>query len=73
MTNSQPGIKLTEQWRKSSLSNGNGGNNCVEVRRSGDGQIHVRDSKDPDGPQLHFTPDEWKAFLGGAQNNEFVL
>jgi hypothetical protein len=36
-----------------------------------DGQIGVRDSKDPQGPVLRFTPDEWRAFLGGARHGEF--
>jgi hypothetical protein len=64
---------LSDKWHKSSFSNGNGGANCVEVRRSQDGQVHVRDSKDPEGPQLHFTPDEWKAFVSGAKADEFAL
>ena len=45
------------QWRKSSHS---GGTECVEVA---DG-VQVRDSKDPDGPVLAFTPAEWRAFIG---------
>jgi hypothetical protein len=27
-------------------------------------RIGVRDSMDPSGPVLRFTPDEWRAFLG---------
>jgi hypothetical protein len=27
-------------------------------------RIGVRDSMDPAGPVLRFTPDEWRAFLG---------
>ena len=56
-------------WTKSSLSFSN--SNCVEVANLADGQIGVRDSKDPQGPVLRFTPDEWRAFLGGARNGEF--
>jgi hypothetical protein len=56
-------------WVKSSLSYSNG--NCVEVASLPDGEIGVRDSKDPDGPVLRFTPGEWRAFLGGARNGEF--
>jgi hypothetical protein len=56
-------------WIKSSLSFSNG--NCVEVASLPDGGVGVRDSKDPSGPVLRFTPDEWHAFLGGAQNGEF--
>ena len=56
-------------WIKSSLSFSNG--NCVEVAGLPDGGVGVRDSKDPSGPVLRFTPDEWNAFLGGACNGEF--
>jgi hypothetical protein len=33
--------------------------------------IGLRNSRDPEGPVLQFTPDEWHAFLGGARNGEF--
>jgi hypothetical protein len=56
-------------WIKSSLSFSNG--NCVEVASLPDDEIGVRDSKDPAGPVLRFTPGEWRAFLGGARNGEF--
>lgn len=56
-------------WIKSSLSFSNG--NCVEVASLSDGGVGVRDSKDPSGPVLQFTPGEWHAFLGGARNGEF--
>jgi Domain of unknown function (DUF397) len=56
-------------WIKSSLSFANG--NCVEVARLGDGQIGVRDSKDPDGPVLRFAASEWAAFSGGVRDGEF--
>ena len=59
-------------WRKSSRSNGNGGNNCVEVADLGTAGA-VRDSKDPHGPALVFTPAEWDAFLGGTKVGEFDL
>jgi Domain of unknown function (DUF397) len=48
-------------WRKSTYSNGSGGN-CVEVARNLPGVVAVRDSKAPDGPALVFTPDDWDAF-----------
>lgn len=50
------------QWRKSSYSSGNGGQ-CVEVAANLPGIIAVRDSKDPGGPALAFTPAAWQAFL----------
>jgi len=49
-------------WRKSSYSADNGAA-CVEVTGGIPGTVAVRDSKDPDGPILAFTPAEWRAFL----------
>ena len=56
-------------WVKSSLSFANG--NCVEVASLRGDTIGLRNSRDPEGPVLRFTPDEWHAFLGGARNGEF--
>ena len=42
------------RWRKSSHSNGLGGE-CVEVAAAW-GQILIRDSKDPNGVRLSLTP-----------------
>jgi Domain of unknown function (DUF397) len=56
-------------WIKSSLSFYC--SNCVEVASLPDGQIGVRDSKDPGGPVLRFALGEWHAFLRGARNGEF--
>ena len=60
------------RWRKSSCS-GNGGGNCVEVASLASGIVAVRDSKDPDGPRLTFTPAEWEAFTAGVRAGEFDL
>ena len=49
-------------WRKSTRSNNNGGA-CVEVADNLPGVIAVRDSKDPTGPVLAFTPASWRAFV----------
>ena len=56
-------------WVKSSLSFSNG--NCVEVTELSGGLVGVRNSRDPGGPVLRFTPEEWRAFLGGARHGEF--
>lgn len=57
-------------WRKSSFSNDQG-DECVEVARLADGGMAVRDSKDPSGAVLRFTPGEWTAFVKGANAGEF--
>jgi len=56
-------------WVKSTRSSGNC-DNCVEVAFV-DGAIAVRDSKDPHGPALIYTRDEWDAFLHGVKGGEF--
>lgn len=57
------------EWIKSSLSFANG--NCVQAADLGGGEIGVRNSREPNGAVLRFTPDEWHAFIGGVQNGEF--
>lgn len=56
-------------WIKSSLSYANG--NCVEVSQLEQGAVGVRNSRDREGPVLQFTPEEWRAFLGGVRKGEF--
>ena len=51
-------------WFKSSHSGGDGGE-CVEVAAC-PGAIHVRDSKNKQGPQLAFSPAGWAAFVAYA-------
>jgi hypothetical protein len=60
------------QWRKSRFSGSNGGN-CVEVATNLPEIVALRDSRDPDGPILIFTSDEWDAFLRGAKAGWFEL
>jgi hypothetical protein len=60
------------RWRKSSWSGNNGGN-CVEVARNLPRVVAVRDSKDPEGPKLVFTPAEWDAFTARVRAGEFDL
>lgn len=52
-------------WRKATKSGGNGGN-CVEAA-SLRGTVAVRDSKNPDGPKLAFTPQTWRAFTSSVK------
>jgi hypothetical protein len=55
-------------WRKSSFSNGTGGE-CVEVADLPGGRA-VRDSKHPEGPILVFTREGWQAFVQGIRAGE---
>jgi hypothetical protein len=57
------------EWRRSSYSTGSG-STCVEVSIRPTG-VAVRDSKNPVGPELHFTMQEWRVFLLGVRSDEF--
>jgi hypothetical protein len=60
------------RWTKSTRSQN--GQSCVEWSLDHKpGQISVRDSKDPNGPALNFTPAEWEAFVAGVRDGEFDL
>ena len=55
-------------WFKSSYSDSSDPNDCVEVATT-PGTIHVRDSKNAQGPRFAVTPATWTNFLqlaGGA-------
>lgn len=56
-------------WRKSSYSGGTG--NCVEIASNMPGLVGVRDSKNPTGPALTFTPGAWRAFIARVKKGEF--
>ncbi len=56
-------------WRKSSRSGA--GNECVQVAELADGGRAVRDSKNPTGPALRFTPAEWATFTTSVRDGEF--
>lgn len=58
-------IEVAADWRKSSYSSGSEGD-CVEVATC-PSTVHVRDSKDKEGPQLAFTPAEWAHFVEFAR------
>ena len=55
-------------WIKSTRSNPSG--NCVEIL-SFQGDVLVRDSKDPDGPVLRFPRQLWGTFVEGVKKGEF--
>jgi predicted secreted Zn-dependent protease len=55
------------QWRRSTKC---ASGNCVEVAEV-DGQIMVRDSKNPGLAPLPFTQAEWRAFVAGVKADEF--
>jgi hypothetical protein len=56
-------------WRKSSCSSHGG--NGVAVARNLPGIVAVRGSKNPDGPALVVTADEWRAFMSAARTGRF--
>ncbi|MEV4236939.1 DUF397 domain-containing protein [Nocardia sp. NPDC049737] len=45
--------------------------NCVEVAFLPNTLVGVRDSKNPSGPALVFTPTEWSAFTAATTRGEF--
>ncbi|MET9219764.1 DUF397 domain-containing protein [Streptomyces sp. NPDC088197] len=66
-------IKLgsTPAWMKSSRSTGNGA--CVEVKSPAVESVVVRDSKDPQGPVLSFSPEAWTAFVTDVDRGAFTI
>jgi hypothetical protein len=58
------GSCLEAAWHRSSHSYSNG--NCTEAALR-DGTVLVRDSKDPGGPVLAFSPADWVAFTEGIK------
>ncbi|GAA3486689.1 DUF397 domain-containing protein [Streptomyces cremeus] len=64
--NGMPAADLpADGWTKP-WSGGNGGA-CVETMKLADGRVAVRQSTDPDGPALIYTPGEIAAFIQGAK------
>ncbi|WP_327097222.1 DUF397 domain-containing protein [Nocardia vinacea] len=58
-------------WFKSSRSASQ--DTCVEIAHLDGGMVGVRDSKDPMGPALVFSPAEWDAFTAGLQSGGLEL
>ncbi|MFD7325177.1 DUF397 domain-containing protein [Streptomyces sp. NPDC059875] len=57
-------VEVALSWHKSSYSSGGDGD-CVEVATCPT-TVHVRDSKNPQGPQLALSPAAWLGFLDVA-------
>ncbi|HXV94437.1 MAG TPA: DUF397 domain-containing protein [Pseudonocardia sp.] len=59
------------RWRKSSFSQGNQGNGCVEVAFLPGSRVAVRDTKDRSlAPQVH-SASAWETFLAAVRTGEF--
>jgi hypothetical protein len=43
---------------------------CIEVAQHG-ADVHMRDSKDPDGPVLTFNGEQWVSFMAAVAAGEF--
>jgi hypothetical protein len=43
---------------------------CIEIARN-DAGVFMRDSKDPDGPVLTFTGEQWASFTAAVAAGEF--
>jgi hypothetical protein len=54
-----------DSWRKSSYSSGY--DNCVEWAVDDPSAVGVRDSKNPDGPVLYLTRQQWRSFIHGLK------
>jgi hypothetical protein len=65
---------IPNEWRKASACNG--ASACVEVREPSEetgGMWQIRDSKNPDGPVMSYSHEEWVAFTAGVRDGEFDL
>ncbi|MET8029374.1 DUF397 domain-containing protein [Streptomyces avermitilis] len=54
-------VEVALSWRKSSYSSGGSGD-CVEVATC-PSTIHIRDSKNTQGPHLTLSPTAWADFI----------
>nr|WP_280466116.1 DUF397 domain-containing protein [Nocardia brasiliensis] len=57
------------KWFKSRRSGAS--KDCVEVAHLNGGMVGVRDSKDPTGPALAFTPAQWDEFTTAISKGRF--
>ncbi|MFF3487727.1 DUF397 domain-containing protein [Streptomyces sp. NPDC002701] len=49
-------------WFKSSYSDSSDINDCLEIAKS-PAAVHVRDSKDAEGPHVTLSPAAWSSFV----------
>ncbi|GAA2616859.1 hypothetical protein GCM10010425_07650 [Streptomyces spororaveus] len=68
MASSHVDLRAT-RWRRSSYSNGDGGN-CVEVADGLPGLVPVRDSKRPHGPAVVVAAGAWGPFVRALKAGE---
>lgn len=61
---------LLGKWVKSTRSAL--GNDCVECHWDGE-HVHVRHSKNPDGPKLSFSRQEWDAFTADVVDGGLAI
>lgn len=62
--------ELPVQWRKSTYSGNADAGDCIELGLGLAGAAPVRDSKNPTGPALMFTPQAWSAFVSAVRTGE---
>ncbi|MFS7872109.1 DUF397 domain-containing protein [Streptomyces asiaticus] len=58
-------MSATRCTSRASFYSDAGGGQCVEVATTPTA-VHIRDSKNPDGPRLHITATAWADFLAFA-------
>lgn len=69
VTADKPSVDFSDAvWRRTTGADGE--ESPVEVAHK-DGMYGMRDSRNPDGDVLTFTPGEWDAFVKGVHAGEF--
>ncbi|QCX76902.1 hypothetical protein C9F11_16200 [Streptomyces sp. YIM 121038] len=58
-------VEVALEWTKSSYSDSSNPSDCVEVAAT-PSIIHIRDSKNKQGPRLAFTAGAWRDFVQAA-------
>ncbi|MEU2558961.1 DUF397 domain-containing protein [Streptomyces longispororuber] len=58
-------VEVALEWTKSSYSDSSDINDCVEIATTPT-TVHIRDSKNAEGPQLAFASRAWRDFVAHA-------